>query len=57
MNLLEQILERCYGEIVGDINTYKREALTETDVTHNLSYILDANLHITHRKYSYTSGR
>jgi len=38
MNLLEQILERGYGEIVGDINIYKGEAFIETDVTHNLSY-------------------
>jgi hypothetical protein len=57
MNLLEQILERGYGETVGDINIYKREALTEIDVTHNSSHRLDTYLHTTYRKYSYTSGR
>jgi len=37
MNVLEQILERGYGEIAGDINIYKGEAFIEIDVTHNLS--------------------
>jgi hypothetical protein len=40
------LLERCLRESVGDINLYKPEALTETDVTHNSLYRLDANLHI-----------
>jgi len=53
MNLLEQILERGYDKTVGDTNIYKGEAFRETDVTHNVSYILDAyyilrteNIHI-----------
>lgn len=30
------------GETVGDINIYKWEVFIETDVTHDLSYRLDA---------------
>jgi hypothetical protein len=44
MNLLEQIPERGYGEIVGDINIYKWEAFIETDVSHNSSCRLEAYL-------------
>jgi hypothetical protein len=44
MNLLEEIPERGYGESVGDVNIYKREAFIEADVTYNTSYRLDAYL-------------
>jgi hypothetical protein len=41
---MEQITDRCYGEKVGDISIYNREAFIETDVTRNSSYRLDAYL-------------